>query len=291
MFEHGDRIGRRSVGIAARCFRNATRVGVTAAALTAITAVDLPRLPLIGLDLGATSAIAKNERSSERSSERGRGGRGRGHDRRSVLLDTQGSGSGRRVWNQPRDHADHGRHSGRDRSAATERSVGWNAAEEPPLPPRHPDSEESDFRNHGQRVSTYVALAKELGLSASTGSMQANFGTPFENGLVATDPDTGEFLTDPDTGEFIIDATEADIAAAKPGNGPKTGWETETGLDVNMDGIVDGTDLDLAQDPDGTSNGEDDGQNDDDPADGDNDNGDGQAAILRIGREDGEVPL
>ena len=154
----------------------------------------------------------------------------------------------------------------------------------PPLPRRRPDPEAGDFRNHGQRVSTFVALAKELGFGASVGAMQANFGTPFENGLVATDPDTGEFLRDPDTGDFIIDATEAEIAAVKPGNGPKTRWETETDLDVNKDGIVDRTDLDLARDPGASSNG-DDGDEDDGQGD------DGQAAILRIGREDGQASL
>ena len=38
------------------------------------------------------------------------------------------------------------------------------------------------FRNHGQRVRTMVALAKELGYPASVGALQGNFGTPFENG-------------------------------------------------------------------------------------------------------------
>ena len=31
------------------------------------------------------------------------------------------------------------------------------------------------FKNHGQRVSTFVKLAKALGYSASVGAMQANF--------------------------------------------------------------------------------------------------------------------
>lgn len=289
MFERGDRIGRRSVRIAVRSLCNAGwgsrgntwRVGVIATAFTMIAAIDLPRLPLVGIDLGATPAFAKNDRNSERD----RGGRGQGHDRRSARSNAQESDGDRRVWNRPRDrdHTDRGRHSGHDSSGAfAGRSERRNAALQPPLPQRRPDPEGGDFRNHGQRVSTYVALGKELGFSASVGAMQANFGTPFENGLVATDPDTGEFLKDPDTGEFIIDATQADIAAVKPGNGPRTRWETETDLDVNMDGIVDGTDLDLARDPGASSNGggEDDGQGDD-----------GQAAILRVGREDGAASL
>ena len=36
----------------------------------------------------------------------------------------------------------------------------------------------STFRNHGQRVRTMVALAKELGYPASVGALQGNFGTP-----------------------------------------------------------------------------------------------------------------
>lgn len=294
MFEHNDHVGRRPVGIAARNLGNAWRVGVIAAAFTLIGAIDLPPLPLVGIDLGATPAFAKNDRNSDRE----RGGRGRGHDRRSARADAQQADGDRRIWNRPgdRDHADSGRHSGHRGSGAerAERSDRRSAMGQPPLPPRRPDPQQGDFRNHGQRVSTYVALAKELGFSASAGSMQANFGTPFENGLVATDPDTGEFLKDPDTGEFIIDATEAEIAAVKPGNGPKTGWETETDLDVNMDGVVDGTDLDLAQDPGATSNGDGGGEvdrQDDDGQDDDHDDGDGQAAILRLGREDGAESL
>jgi hypothetical protein len=39
------------------------------------------------------------------------------------------------------------------------------------------------WRNHGERVRTMVEIAKALGYSASVGALQANFGTPFENGL------------------------------------------------------------------------------------------------------------
>ena len=73
----------------------------------------------------------------------------------------------------------------------------------------------------------------------------------------------GGWMYNGDTGEFIIDASDAEIAAAKPGDGPNTGWETETGMDVNMDGVVDRTDLDLATGtlPDGDG---DDGTGEDD---------------------------
>jgi hypothetical protein len=39
------------------------------------------------------------------------------------------------------------------------------------------------WRNHGERVRTMVEIAKSLGHPASVGALQANFGTPFENGL------------------------------------------------------------------------------------------------------------
>jgi hypothetical protein len=47
---------------------------------------------------------------------------------------------------------------------------------------RHARLDES-WRNHGERVRTMVAIAKALGHPASVGALQANFGTPFENGL------------------------------------------------------------------------------------------------------------
>ncbi|MDC1134954.1 hypothetical protein OAS68_01850, partial [Candidatus Pelagibacter sp.] len=38
--------------------------------------------------------------------------------------------------------------------------------------------------NNGQKVSTYVKVAKSLGLNASIGALQANFGTPQETGIL-----------------------------------------------------------------------------------------------------------
>lgn len=278
-------------------------VGAMALAVIVFTALDLPRLPMLDADIGATPAFAKNERSEERS----RGGRGRGNGARSERADSGGEDRGRRVWNRSeraeagdgdrgrrvwnrprgRDLADDGRQLGHGRSAGSaDRMERRTAAApvQPPLPPRRPRAEESDFRNHGDRVSTFVALAKELDFNASVGAMQANFGTPFENGLVATDPDTGEFLKDPDTGDFIIDATESEIAAVKPGEGPRTGWEIETDLDVNMDGVVDAVDLVLARDANLSPDEEGPG---DLPGNGDAGGSDGPTAILRLGREDG----
>ena len=302
MLEHRDRAGRTSAAIVAGICRHTCRLGMIAFAAGLIVALDLARLPLLETGPGAQPAFAKNDRSSERS----QGGRGHGNGNRGVRShggDAGGGDGGRRIWNRPRDseHAGRGGHWERTGSGGgAERSDRWAtvAPAQPPVPPRRPEPAEQGFRNHGDRVSTFVTLAKELGFNASVGAMQANFGTPFENGLVATDPATGEFLKDPDTGEFIIHATDAEIAAVKPGNGPRTGWETETDLDVNMDGVVDDADLDAARDPVTLSDGDvgggagdDHGQTDGRPADEDNHGGGSQSAILRLGREDGETAL
>ena len=41
-----------------------------------------------------------------------------------------------------------------------------------------------DFVNHGQRVKTYIEIAKAQGLPAYVGALQANFGNPIETGIV-----------------------------------------------------------------------------------------------------------
>jgi hypothetical protein len=68
---------------------------------------------------------------------------------------------------------------------------------------------DSGWRNHGERVRTMVAIAKALGHPASVGALQANFGTPYENGLEPA---------------------------------PAGDW-TVVGLDINGDGRVDRLDL------------------------------------------------
>lgn len=67
------------------------------------------------------------------------------------------------------------------------------------------------FANHGDRVSTLVAIAKALGYEAEVGANQANFGTPQERGLAPADR--------------------------------ATDWQTAN-LDVNRDGVVNAKDLD-----------------------------------------------
>jgi len=108
------------------------------------------------------------------------------------------------------------------------------------------------FRNHGQRVRTMVELAKRLGYGPHVGALQANFGTPFENGIAGLQAEVEAArvaaAADPDDAEaqqrverLNAELTEA-IAAAKPGVGPDDSWATAD-LDVNDDGTVDAQDL------------------------------------------------
>jgi hypothetical protein len=109
------------------------------------------------------------------------------------------------------------------------------------------------FKNHGQRVSTMVELVKQLGYGARVGALQANFGTPFENGIAdleaELDAARAELESDPENRELQerVSDLEAELAAkvdaAKPGKGPDDSWATAD-LDYNDDGTVDASDLD-----------------------------------------------
>ncbi len=107
---------------------------------------------------------------------------------------------------------------------------------------------DDNFPNHGQRVSTFVAIARELGLNPSVGAHQANWGTPDENGL----GDLADALAEAKEAEDddAIEELEAELAAAtagiKPGNGPQTDWALAD-LDVDGDGDVDEDDLAAAR--------------------------------------------
>jgi hypothetical protein len=106
------------------------------------------------------------------------------------------------------------------------------------------------FRNHGQRVSTMVALAKELGYPASVGALQGNFGTPFENGLAGTaaDLEAARAAAAASPGDAALQAEvarlEAELAAATADlpEGSAAGWAV-LDLDVTDDGTVDAADL------------------------------------------------
>ena len=101
------------------------------------------------------------------------------------------------------------------------------------------------FKNHGQRTRTMVELAKRLGYSPRVGAMQANFGTPYENGIADLQDQLAEARAAGNQAEVERLEAELDtaIAAAKPGKGPDDSWATAD-LDVNDDGTVDARDLD-----------------------------------------------
>jgi len=117
-------------------------------------------------------------------------------------------------------------------------------------PGRTRQAETGAFPNHGARVSTSVALSKELGYGARVGAMQANFGTPQETGIRALEDRIADLKADPTTDPRVIDALEVDLAerieAVKPGTGPTGSWES-TNLDVDGNGVVDEHDLSLAR--------------------------------------------
>ena len=121
---------------------------------------------------------------------------------------------------------------------------------------RGPKAFDDGFRNHGQRVSTMVGIAKALGYDARVGAMQANFGTPFENGIYdlevsLADVQAHQSAAPDDTslaGEIERLAAElaAAIGLAKPGTAPDDSWAT-VDLDVNDDLVVDDRDLEAAR--------------------------------------------
>jgi len=201
---------------------------------------------------------------------RGRG-RGRGHDGNFGGLFDDDHRGGRHVVARERYHDaledDEHRHgrgrghgSGRGGGAEFEHGPGGNAHRYTPEETqallehgwqgRH--GHEDGFRNHGERVRTMVELAKELGYGARVGALQANFGTPYENGIVnlqdeladarakaEANPDNPEFAAEIERLESELDAA---IEAAKPGNGPDDDRATAD-LDVIDDGGVDRRDL------------------------------------------------
>jgi hypothetical protein len=107
-----------------------------------------------------------------------------------------------------------------------------------------PDAQAASFRNHGQRVSTMVELSKQLGYGARVGALQANFGTPYENGIATLQDELATARAAGNEAEAErLEAELADaIANAKPGVGPDGSWATAD-LDVNDDRVVDGRDL------------------------------------------------
>jgi hypothetical protein len=107
-----------------------------------------------------------------------------------------------------------------------------------------PSAAAAGFRNHGERVRTMVELAKRLGYGARVGALQANFGTPQENGIAALEAKLAAAKAAGDQAQ--VDRLEKQLAEAidnaKPGQGPDDSWATAD-LDVNDDGAVDRRDL------------------------------------------------
>lgn len=109
---------------------------------------------------------------------------------------------------------------------------------------------DAGFKNHGERVRTMVELAKRLGYGAKVGALQANFGTPYENGIAEIEAKLEAARADLAAGDAQAAARvaeleaelEATVAAAKPGAGPNHDW-ARADLDVNDDGVVDRRDL------------------------------------------------
>jgi hypothetical protein len=113
------------------------------------------------------------------------------------------------------------------------------------------------FKNHGQRTRTMVELAKRLGYSPRVGAMQANFGTPFENGITDLQDQLAAARAAGNQAEVdrLQAQLDAAIAAAKPGKGPDDSWATAD-LDVNDDGTVDARDLQALDHQEATSSNE-----------------------------------
>jgi hypothetical protein len=102
-----------------------------------------------------------------------------------------------------------------------------------------------------------VELAKRLGYSPRVGAMQANFGTPYENGIADLQDQLAEARAAGNQAEVERLEAELDaaIAAAKPGKGPDDSWATAD-LDVNDDGTVDARDLEALDDQEATPSNE-----------------------------------
>ena len=77
------------------------------------------------------------------------------------------------------------------------------------------------FKNHGERTRTMVELAKRLGYGARVGAHQANFGTPFENGIADLQAQLAEAKAAGNQAEVerLENALAQAIENAKPGKG------------------------------------------------------------------------
>ena len=112
------------------------------------------------------------------------------------------------------------------------------------------------FKNHGQRVSTFVKLAKALGYSASVGAMQANFPENVE--VEAAIPVVGVVIDGGAIDGVVVDGVVVDGGVVDGGvvdgvvvdgglvEDDGAGDWTTVNLDVDGDGVITIADLEAA---------------------------------------------
>ena len=109
-----------------------------------------------------------------------------------------------------------------------------------------PQIADDGFDNHGQRVSTMVHLANELGFSSSVGAMQANFLPADWYDLQA------QWRAADGDAQIIFEAEITDSLNTLPGGGPLDEEWATVNLDVDGDGVITEADLLAAQEPEFT---------------------------------------
>ena len=112
-----------------------------------------------------------------------------------------------------------------------------------------PQIEDDGFDNHGQRVSTMVHLAKELGHSGSVGAMQANFLPADWYDLQAQWREAETADKPAIEGQIVALLDEMPVEDWRPGEGPEGDEWASVNLDVDGDGMITAEDLELAQEP------------------------------------------
>ena len=99
------------------------------------------------------------------------------------------------------------------------------------------------FKNHGERTRTMVELAKRLGYGARVGAHQANFGTPFENGIADLQAQLAEAKAAGNQAE--VERLENELAQAienaKPGKGPDDSWATADSMSTMTGWLISAT--------------------------------------------------
>lgn len=183
--------------------------GTAAVALAALMTASPLTVRVFGIS--PHHALAKDGGSDDKGGDKGgrdedRGGRdedrGREAEHEDRGRETENEARGREAENEARGRAAEAEVRGRETETGDVRRAGREVMTD------------AGFANHGERVATFVAIAKELGYDANIGAQQANFGTPQERGVAPVE-------------------RSAD-------------WQTAN-LDINRDGVVNAKDLDAAK--------------------------------------------